>query len=71
MPGISYLKLNLGLSNVLLASVTVRNLGGLGNLCLDSLGAEVLKREALDGIDAEDRVGLDDGESSRNWIIGS
>lgn len=62
----SYLKLNLGLSNVLLTSTAVRNLLGFGDLVSDRLGAEVLERETLDSVDAQDRVGLDGSETTRH-----
>ena len=62
----THLQLDLGLGNILLASAAVGNLLGLGDLGSDGFGAEVLKRVALDGIDAQDRVGLDDGEASRH-----
>lgn len=84
--GDAYLKLNLGLSNVLLAATAVGNLLGLSNLVADSLklehhmlvshalsqkksdatylGTEVLKGKTLDGVDAQLRVGLDNGEAT-------
>lgn len=63
----SYLQLNLGLGNILFASAAAGDLLGLGDLGADSVSAEVLERVALDGIDAQDRVGLDDGEASRHY----
>lgn len=63
----THLQLNLRLSNVLLASAAVGNLGGLGNLVLDSIGAEVLQSVTLGGVDAHGRVGLDSRESTGNY----
>lgn len=76
------LKLNLSLSNVLLAAAAAGNLLGLGDLVPDGLhsvslciptvfsgyayiGAEVLNRVSLDGVDAELGVRLNNGESTR------
>lgn len=64
---LTHLQLNLRLSNVLLASAAVGNLGGLGNLVPDSIGAEVLKRVTLGRVDAHGRVGLDSRKSSGNY----
>lgn len=61
---VTCLQLNLGLSNVLLAAAAVGNLLGLGELGSDGVGAEVLQGVGLDGVDAQGRVRLDDGESS-------
>lgn len=66
MNGCTNLQLNLGLGDVLLAAAAVRNLLGLGNLGTNGLGAEVLKGVALNGVDAQDRVGLDSSESTGN-----
>ena len=62
----TYLKLNLGLSNVLFATVAAGDLLCLRNLVLDSLGAEVLKSVALNSVDAELGAGLDGGETTRD-----
>jgi hypothetical protein len=62
----TYLQLDLGLGNILLASAAVGDLLGLGDLVSDSLSAEVLKGVTLDGVDAEDGVGLNGSESTRN-----
>jgi hypothetical protein len=61
---ITCLHLNLGLRNVLLAAAAVGDLLGLGELVADGLGAEVLEGVGLDSVDAQGRVGLDDGETS-------
>lgn len=58
------LQLNLRLSNVLLTATTIDNLLCLSELASDGVGAEILQGVGLDGIDAQGRVGLDDGESS-------
>lgn len=63
---ITYLDLNLGLGNVLLAAAAAGNLLGLSNLAADGLGAEVLDGVGLGGVDAEGGVGLDGSETSRN-----
>lgn len=60
------LQLNLCLGDILLASTAACNLLGLGDLSTDSLGAEVLERVSLDGVDAQGGVGLDNGESTGN-----
>ena len=62
----THLQLNLGLSNVLLASAAVGDLLGLSDLSSDGIGAEVLKGVTLDGVDAEDGVGLNSSESTGN-----
>lgn len=62
----TYLQLNLGLGNVLLAAAAVGDLLCLGDLSPDGLGAEVLQGVRLDGVDAQGGVGLDDGESTRD-----
>lgn len=64
----TYLQLNLGLGDVLLAAAAVRDLGGLGDLVLDGVEAEVLEGEALDGVDAQDRVGLYGSESTGHCV---
>lgn len=61
-----YLELDLGLCNVLLATTSAGDLLGLGDLVSDGLGAEVLDRETLDGVDAQLRAGLDNRKSARN-----
>lgn len=61
---VTCLHLNLGLGDVLFAAATVDDLLGLGELVADGLGAEVLQGVGLDGIDAQGRVGLDNGETS-------
>lgn len=65
----THLKLNLGLGNVLLASAAVGDLLGLGDLGADGLGGEVLERVALDGVDAQERAGLDSGESAGDCVF--
>jgi hypothetical protein len=62
----AHLELDLGLGNVLLAAASARNLLRLRDLGADGVGAEILNRETLNGIDAQDRVGLNNGESTRN-----
>ena len=64
----THLDLNLGLGNILLATVSTRNLLGLLELGLDILDVEVLERITLNGVDGENRVGLDDGESTGNCM---
>lgn len=63
----THLQFDLGLCNILLASAAAGHLLGLGDLGLDGIGAEVLEGEALDGVDAHQRVGLDDGEATRHY----
>lgn len=63
----TYLKLNLGLSNVLFATVAAGDLLCLRNLVLDSLGAEVLKGVALNSVDAELGTGLNSGETAGDY----
>ena len=63
---VTYLKLNLGLSDVLLATATAGDLLCLRDLVLDSLGAEVLKGVALNSVDAELRAGLNGSEAARD-----
>lgn len=65
---ITYLKLNLGLSNVLLATAAAGNLLSLCDLVLDGLCAEVLKSVALNSVDAELGAGLDGGETARDCL---
>lgn len=60
------LKLNLGLSNVLLATAAASDLLSLRDLVLDSLRAEVLKGETLNSVDAELGAGLDGSETAGN-----
>jgi len=60
------LNFNLGLRDVCLASISVGNLLGLGQLGTDCLNTELINRKSLDSINTQLRVGLDDGESSRN-----
>lgn len=62
----AHLQLDLGLGDVLLASVAVGNLLGLGDLGSDGVGAEVLEGVALDGVDAHGGAGLDGRESTRH-----
>ena len=62
----TYLELNLGLSDVLFATVAAGDLLCLRNLVLDSLGAEVLKSVTLNSVDAELGAGLDGGETTRD-----
>lgn len=62
----THLQLNLGFGNILLAAAAVRNLLGLSDLGTDSLRAEVLQGVTLDGVDAQLRVRLDNGETARH-----
>lgn len=64
--GSSYLELNLSLGNLLRASAAVGNLLGLGNLGANGLCAEVLDGVGLNGVDAENGVGLNDSKSTGN-----
>jgi hypothetical protein len=64
----TYLKLNLGLSNVLFATVAAGDLLCLRNLVLDSLGAEVLKSVTLNSVDAELGAGLNSGETAGDCV---
>lgn len=61
------LQLNLCLGDILLASTAACDLLGLRDLSTDSLGAEVLERVSLDGVDAQGGVGLNNGESTGNY----
>lgn len=65
LQGLQNLELNLSLSNVLLTATTIGNLLGLGDLGFDSIGAEVLEGVGLHGVDAQSRVRLNDGETTR------
>lgn len=65
----TYLELNLGLSDVLLATTTADNLLGLGNLGANGLSAEILKGVTLNGVDAELGAGLDNGKATGNYSI--
>ncbi len=60
----SYLKLNMCLSNILRRSVTTNNLLCLGDLGLDSLAREVVKRVTLNSIDRQNGAWVDDGEAA-------
>lgn len=62
--GKSDLELNLSLSNILLAAATVHDLLRLGNLGADSVRTEVLQGVPLNGVDAQGRVGLDNGKAT-------
>ena len=64
----TYLELNLGLSDVLFATVAAGDLLCLRNLVLDGLSAEVLKSVTLNSVDAELGAGLDGGETTRDCI---
>lgn len=64
--GMSHLKFNLGLSNVLLTSASAGHLLRLRNLRPDRLLAEVLQGKTLDGVDAQFRIRLHNGEAARN-----
>ena len=64
----TYLKLNLGLSNVLFATVAAGDLLCLRNLVLDGLSAEVLKSVTLNSVDAELGAGLDGGETAGDCV---
>lgn len=61
---ITHLELDLGLSNVLLAAAAAGDLLSLRDLVAHSLGAEVLQRVSLNGVDAELGVGLHNGEAT-------
>ena len=63
----SYLQLDLGLRDVLLAPTAIGDLLGLSNLRPDGLGAEVLQGVALDRIDAQNRVGLDGSKAAGHY----
>lgn len=65
----SYLKLNLGLCDVLLTSASTGDFLSFRDLGLDSLFAKVLNGEAFDCVDAQIRVGLNDGKTSRDCRI--
>lgn len=60
----SHLQLDLGLCDVLLASIAVRDLLRLRKLGLDGLGTEILQGIPLDRVDAQNGVGLDGSESA-------
>jgi hypothetical protein len=64
---IPYLDLDLGLGNVLLASLAGRDLLGLGQLGTGSLNAELVEGVGLNGVDAQLGVGLDDSETSGDY----
>lgn len=63
----AYLNLDVGLSDLLCVTVTAGDLLGLSDLRANSLDAEVLKGESLDGVDAEDGVGVHDGEATGHY----
>lgn len=63
----AYLKLNLRLGNILLASVSAGNLLSLSDLVPHSIGAEVLKGVTLNSVNAESRVGLDGSEATGHY----
>lgn len=65
----TYLDLNLGLGNVLLAAAAASDLLGLSNLVADGLGAEVLQGVALGGVDGHARVGKDGSKSATHCAI--
>lgn len=60
----TYLQLDVCLSNVLCAAAAGGDLLRLGDLRSYSVGAELVKRVALGGVDAEYRVGLDSCETT-------
>lgn len=61
----TYLELYLGLGNILFTATTVCNLRSLVDLRFYCLVTEVFQRVALDGIDAELGVGLNNCKASR------
>jgi hypothetical protein len=65
----AYLKLNLGLCDILLTATSACNLLRLRNLRPDGLVREVFQREAFNSVYAQDRVGLNDGKAARDWIL--
>lgn len=72
LEGLEHLELNLSLSDILLTAAAAGDLLGLGDLVLDGVGAEVLKRETLNSVDAQLGVGLDNGESTgEEELLGS
>lgn len=60
----AYLNLDVGLGDLAHAAVTASHLLRLSELGAHGVDAEVLKGEALDGVDAEDGVGVHDGEAT-------
>lgn len=54
----------MGLSDILCTSTSSGNLLRLANLRTNGIDAEVLEREALDSVDAEDGAWVDDGEAA-------
>lgn len=62
----THLQLNLRLSDILLAAAAVGDLLCLGDLGTDSLRAEVLEGISLNSVDAQGRVGLNNGKATGN-----
>ncbi len=67
MYGRAYLNLDVGHGDLRRAAVAAGHLLRLGELRAHSLDAEVLKGETLDGVDAEDGVGVHDGEATGHY----
>lgn len=65
----THLQFDLGLGDILLASIAAGNLLGLGDTSTDSVSAEVLQGVSLGGVDAQDGVGLDRGKATRHYIV--
>lgn len=63
----AYLNLDVSLGDLVRAAVAASNLLRLSELRADGLDAEVLEGVALDGVDAEDGVGVHDGEATRHY----
>ena len=64
---ITYLQLNPGLRNILLAAATIHNLLRLRDLGPDCVRAKIFKGVALDRVDAQDGVGLHNSEASGDY----
>lgn len=63
----AYLNLDVRLGDLVRTAVAAGNLLRLSELRADGLDAEVLEGEALDGVDAEDGVGVHDGEATGHY----
>lgn len=63
---IAYLNLNLGLGDILLATISGGNLLGFLQLAPNGLGAEVFDRCTFNSVDAELRSRLDGSKSTRH-----
>jgi hypothetical protein len=66
---LTHLQFDLGLSDILLASVAAGDLLSLGDTSTDSISAEVLQRVGLGGVDAQDGVGLDRSKATGHYMI--